>query len=97
MIRIEDIVRHIDGFVRPLDGSQQILESGYLQNVGISDEQIDLRAVCLRASNAHEVLLIKVAISKPFPGRVLEGKCSCVAGNSAKCKHLVTVLRYVMT
>ena len=100
MIRIENIVQHIDGFVRLLDDSREILESGYLQKVGIArktDDEIHLRGVCLRVTKADEVVTMKVQISKPYPGSVLQVECTCIGGSQGNCKHAVSLLQYVMT
>lgn len=98
MIEIEEIVKFIDGFSRPLIGSKQILDSGYLQKVGIdseTSEDISIRGICLRVHKPSEVVSIQTRISKPFPGSVIDAKCTCIAGNLGKCKHVVAVLRHV--
>ena len=98
MIQIEEIVKFIDGFSRPMEGSRQIIESGYLQKVGIvkeSDHDIEIRGLCLRVHKTSEIVTIDITISKPLPGEVITGKCTCTAGNLGKCKHVVAVLRHV--
>ena len=97
MIRIEEIVKFIDGFSRPLEGSRQILESKYLQKVGVVEQTencIKLKGLCLRVRKPDEGVAINVTISEPFPGQVIYAQCSCIAGQLGKCKHSVAVLRY---
>ena len=100
VIRIKDIVQHIDNFVQPLDGSREILERGYLQKVGIAwemDDKVHLCSACLRVTKADEVVTMKVQISRPYPGGVLWAECTCVGRSLGKCKHAVAHLQYVMT
>jgi hypothetical protein len=94
VIQIESIVKHIDGFSRPLVELRQILDSGYLQKVGVTGEtnnQIDICGLCICVHDAHEVLTINVSISKPSPGEAIKAQCSCIAGELGKCKHPVAV------
>ena len=100
MIEIEEICHFIDGHSNPMEGSREILSSGYLQKVGIladSDEKIVIRGLCICVSTlGEEPFVMDATISKPYPGYVIKAICNCKGGKSGKCKHAVAMLRSVM-
>ncbi|KYM96020.1 hypothetical protein ALC62_13328, partial [Cyphomyrmex costatus] len=78
---------------------EKVLRAGHVLYCGKQtgvETCVSLIAFCLQSSNLkgplHE---IKGEIS--FDGKIKEIKCSCKAGLSAKCKHIVAVLLHLNT
>ena len=101
IITEEEIERHIDNpatHSRWKVSSAEILQSAYLQKVGILEENewiIRIRGICLQVSSPRaDPHVITVLIKKPLPGKIQHATCSCTGGKSGKCKHAVAVLKY---
>ena len=103
VINEKEIERHIGNVKvskpRWKVSSREVLESSYLQKVGIVEDNqwiTKLRGICLQVSsparNPHE---INVIIKKPFPGKIQFARCSCTGGKSGKSKHTAALLKHV--
>jgi len=99
VIEIEEISTFIDGHSKPLVGSREILQCGYLLKVGYvrdCDEEIELKGICIRVLRPGDPPFEStVVIQKPFPGSVVRGHCPCDGGSTGKCKHVIAILRSV--
>lgn len=97
MIEIDDIMAFVDYHENPMKGSREILQSEYLQKIGVvkeTDADVHIRGLCIQVSHPNQYpFQMDAWISKPFPGVVIKGKCQCDGGSTGKCKHSVAMLR----
>jgi hypothetical protein len=79
--------------------SREVLESKYLQKMGIVEDNewiTKVRGLCLQVSfPKHDPHVINVIIKKPFPGTIQFARCSCTGGKSGRCKHAVALFKHI--
>ena len=105
VVTFSEILDIVGEYKRPLVEGEGILDAGMLVTVGrlggnlagSDDHIIQVWALCLQTSslfsNPH---VIKVNVdTSVISNRLRLTSCSCKAGTSEKCKHLVAVLMYL--
>ena len=74
---------------------EKLINAGHIICCGIaaeSDTQYELTAFCLQTSNLMKGSPHEISISIEKNNTVKLAKCSCKAGLSGKCKHIVASL-----
>lgn len=100
-LNIIDIVNYVGGDKkRPIIEGEALIDAGHVILCGIKEKKtsfIRVAALCLQTSNLkgkpHE---IGIKLSTRSGDEVeIEATCTCKAGNSSQCKHIVGTLIYL--
>ena len=105
ILSVLDAVNASIGFERPIREGEQVLESGFVDAIGLkakNDQELHVQALVLRTTGVTTktpyVIEVWIDLSKPPGQRVTKDsspECKCPAGNSEKCKHIMAVLLYL--
>ncbi|KAK3921443.1 hypothetical protein KUF71_001223 [Frankliniella fusca] len=98
LLSILDIAKAAVGFSRPLKEGEEYYERGMLLVVGIkakTDEKLTIQALAAKTSGVmdkpHEIEVV-LNLGMEAGDRVEKLQCSCKAGQSEKCKHVIATL-----
>lgn len=100
IIEIFELINYIGSGSRPFEEGSRVLNSNHILMCGLCNSKqkgIDeYFALCLSSTSQtnypHE---ISIKITKNNETKLLNALCSCQAGKSGKCKHIVGVLLYL--
>lgn len=99
IVEIFELIKYVDGGSRPFEEGSRVLNSNHILLCGLcaSKQSKDKYfALCLQStaltSYPHE---INIEISVSNNEKLINAHCTCQAGNSGRCKHIVGVLLFL--
>lgn len=95
-----DVLNVVGDFKRPLIEGQAILDAKHIIMCGVvsaNKDYVRMEALCLQTSNLKGIPhQIKIEVQSSIASeKIINCICSCKAGNSGKCKHIVGTLLYI--
>ncbi|CAG9816051.1 unnamed protein product [Phaedon cochleariae] len=93
-VSISNIIDYIGDKIRPLKEGEAVFRAGHIILCGVDVEQTHvIKSLCLQTSALtqppHEIKII------PQENALWICQCSCKAGNSGYCKHVIGTLIYI--
>ncbi|XP_025997023.1 uncharacterized protein LOC113005531 [Solenopsis invicta] len=101
MLSVLDVMNTCKDYVRPLREGEDLYKNGLLICAGITKKNgsiVECQGLATQVSHVHEhphIINVKIDSNKTAGERIIEGKCSCIAGESAKCKHYIALLLHL--
>lgn len=91
-ISIVDILNYVEGRQRPLKEGEEVFKAGHIILCGLDGNDSNLiQSLCLQTSGVTEAPHeIKISLNEPWTC-----VCSCKAGLSGYCKHIIATLIYI--
>lgn len=94
-VLLSDIYEYVEG-IRPLKEGENVFNAGFIILCGVEPEDTTaVKALCLRTSHLdqppHEILInFNACLNSRWMAH-----CSCKAGQSGCCKHIIATLIYI--
>ena len=101
MLSIVDVMKSFEGYIRPYREAEEYLESGFLVCFGIksrTENTVDFEGLAIQTSHVHlfpHKLTVSIDTSAEKGSQVKSTTCSCKAGESHQCKHIVAALLHL--